>query len=78
MTSIEKQISVLHELQFKCVENGFYGDIELAEKSLEKQIPKLVGKYEECPNCHNDIRRVGTNEDRPRCCTECGQALKYG
>lgn len=43
MNEIEKQITILHELQCKCVENGFFSDIELAETALQEKAEREKG-----------------------------------
>jgi len=82
VSKIEKQICVLHELQCKAVENGFYGDIGLAETALREKAEREKG----CYKCHTKIftKRLGTGgngelfgyvELEHKFCPICGRKL---
>jgi DNA-directed RNA polymerase subunit RPC12/RpoP len=90
VSEIEKQISVLHELQCKCVESGFFGDIELAETALHEKAEREKGceytLYVPKDNGYNDNGRFyvcscGTNyidieqSEEWTYCPHCGKRI---
>ena len=76
---INKQIDVLHLLQCKCVEGGYFGDIELAIIALEKQIPIVIktdcDEEFDCPVCGKTTEEYDVTTIK--FCPECGQKLKW-
>lgn len=58
--------------------------LEIAIKSLEKQIPKEVSTMEyrndydwTCNNCDTTFKYIRYTVDKPSYCPNCGQALKW-
>ena len=87
MTELEAINNIKYRMEAACEmvgkgENGkAFEDLEMAIKSLEKQIPKKL-KHEVCPNCstNNDviIKHLGNPQAHKFVyCWNCGQKLDW-